>query len=59
MDLGTQEPITRRQYLMMRAMMDGCPVQLVREAVATTALSHPEWDMEEQRSWQEWERMSA
>jgi len=27
----------------------------VREAVASTALSHPEWELTERKTWEEWE----
>ncbi len=47
---------TRRQYLTLKAIEGGAGVLLAREAVATTALEHPEWDMSEERTWKEWER---
>lgn len=48
--------ISRRTYLTLKAMMvDGVNIFLAREAVATTALEHPEWDMDEEHTWTEWE----
>lgn len=42
------EPITRRSYLWLYLVVDqGAPPWLASEAIATTALEHPEWDMNE------------
>lgn len=50
-------PITLRWYLLGRTMLDtGCNLFLAMEAVSTTALEHPEWDLEELRTWGTWER---
>jgi hypothetical protein len=47
--------LTRRQYLVLTAMeQTGCDVFLAMEAVASTALAHPEWDMTELRTFQGW-----
>lgn len=47
---------TRRQYLMIRAMeVAGSPF-LAIEAVSSTAIEHPEWDMNERKTWAEWEQ---
>jgi hypothetical protein len=35
----------------------GTSITLAMEAVATIALSHPGWDMSEEKSWHEWEKM--
>lgn len=48
--------ITRRRYLTLKALEAGAGVFLAAEAVASTALEHPEWDMDEQRTWTEWEQ---
>ena len=53
------DTITRRRYLVIRALMGGADVILATEAVASTAIEHPEWDMEERRTWDEWERDPA
>lgn len=50
------ERITRRRYLTIKALMSGAGVFLATEAVASTALEHPEWDMEQEQTWEEWER---
>lgn len=47
---------TRRQWLTYSAILDGATFTLAIEAVASTAIEHPEWDMTEQRTWPEWER---
>lgn len=47
--------ITRRNYLTIKALAAGGGPFLAAEAVATTALEHPEWDMEEKRTFDEWE----
>jgi hypothetical protein len=55
--------ITRRDYLIVRALEmsgDGLDrgdltnVFLAREAVDSTALAHPEWDMDERKTFEEW-----
>lgn len=51
---------TRRQFLTYRTIMDtGAPVWTAMEAVATTAIEHPEWDMDEEMTWAQWEAQSA
>lgn len=47
--------LTRRQYLTMEAMRSGCGPYVAQEAVSSTALEHPEWDMDETRTLAEWE----
>lgn len=51
-DLG---PITRRMYLTIKAMEAGAGMFMAMESVASVALEHPEWRMDELRSWTEWE----
>ncbi len=41
------DSVRRREYLTRRAMEMGVPALYVEEAVSTTALAHPEWDMDE------------
>ncbi len=53
-------PFTRREYLMLRVleMADDTGILamlLAEEAVASTALAHPEWDLDEKKTWAEWE----
>lgn len=52
----TWKEITRRQYLTMRAIEDGAGIFGAVEAVSTTALAHPEWDMDESKTWPEFEK---
>lgn len=46
--------VTRRQFLIFRSVERGAAPFLAEEAVANTALAHPEWDMNEKRSWDDW-----
>jgi len=39
--------ITRREYLIRSALELGIPALYVNEAVYTTALAHPEWDLDD------------
>lgn len=50
------ELMTREKYMLIRAMLNGANIWLAKEAVASTALSHQEWNMAEQKTWREWER---
>lgn len=45
---------TRRDYLRLVALAEGVPWALTDEAVATTAMAHPEWNMDERRPLAEW-----
>jgi hypothetical protein len=54
-ELRVRMTMTRRRYLLIKAMQTGGGWFLAAEAVATTALAHPEWDMHEERTWTEWE----
>ena len=47
--------MTKREYLEMKAILWGVHFMLAKEAVASTALEHPEWDMDEVKTWDEWE----
>lgn len=37
---------TRRQWLMRHALLGGATPGMAREAIASTALEHPDWDMD-------------
>ncbi|MCY7396607.1 MAG: hypothetical protein LH468_10725 [Nocardioides sp.] len=50
------DEITRRQYVSMTALLGGAPARLLRETVATTALEHPDWDMDEIHTYGYWVR---
>lgn len=45
-------------YLMLKAASGGADLFMASEAVASTAIEHPEWDMDEIRPWSEWEAIS-
>jgi hypothetical protein len=47
--------MTRRRYLTIKAMEAGASWPLAVEAVASTAIEHPEWDMDETKTYEEWE----
>ena len=47
--------LTKRQYLVRRAMAAGAYMWTAMEAVASVAIEHPEWDMDEEKTWKEWE----
>ena len=57
-------PMTRRAYLVMKTLLENAEedeplsFNLVLEAVSSTAIEHPEWDMEEEKTWKEWEGTS-
>lgn len=47
--------VTRRAWLIAQAVMAGADTYLALEAVSSTALAHPDWDMGERRTLDEWE----
>ena len=47
--------ITRRQWLTRRAILGGASATLAVEAVSSVAMEH-NWDMDEEKTWAEWER---
>lgn len=55
-DSAADQTFTRRQFLTYHALMQG-DVDLWQaiEAVASTAIEHPEWDMDEAMTWAEWQ----
>jgi hypothetical protein len=53
------EPISRRMYLVTQLLLEGTPILSAIEAVSSTALAHPEWDMDEMKTWSEWEEVDA
>lgn len=48
------DPMRRRDYLMIRAMSRGADWPMVLEAIATTAIAHPDWDLDELKTFEEW-----
>lgn len=53
---ATPVKITRRRYLLRRLLLGGADIWTATEAVDSTALAHPEWDMDEERTWEQWEK---
>ena len=52
------EEISRRRYLITKTLLSDpgvVSIWMAVEAVATTAMEHPEWDMQETMTWGEWE----
>ena len=47
--------MTRRAYLMLKAINAGVDVLRANDAARAAGVAHPEWDMSEDRSWAEWE----
>lgn len=49
--------MSRRAYLVMRVLMNNADLDLFSaiEAVSSCAVDHPEWDMDERKTWDEWE----
>ena len=59
------KPCTREQYLTVKCIDNIVREQgaasivdlfMVKEAVASTAIEHPEWNMNEVKSYEEWEK---
>jgi len=50
------KPITMRTYLTIKAMEGGTSIFVASEAVHSTAIEHPEWDLDEKKTWAEWEK---
>lgn len=44
-----------RRFYMVAVACDGADVWTAVEAVSSTAIEHPEWDMDEMKTWAEWE----
>lgn len=49
-----EDVMTRREYLTYKTLMLGVPAFMAVEAVSSTAIEHPEWDMDEKKTWLEW-----
>jgi hypothetical protein len=52
----TEGLFSRRQWLTRQAILGGAPVFLAIEAVASVAIEHPDWNMDEEKTWADWER---
>lgn len=54
--MGVRKPylMTRRLYLTIKAMQYGAGMFPAIEAVASTAIEHPEWQLDEEQTWDEW-----
>lgn len=48
--------VTLRTWLMVQVMAEtNCNWMLAMEAVSSTAIEHPEWNLDERRSMEEWD----
>jgi hypothetical protein len=47
--------ITRRQWLTRQAILNGATPSLATEAVSSVAIEHPEWNLEERKTMEQWE----
>lgn len=55
--LARQRGITMLTYLAIRAMIHtGCNWMYGIEAVQSTSLDHPEWDLNERQTWEHWDK---
>lgn len=56
--MSDEQPVTlsRREYLTAQAVLCGAEFFLAIEAVASTAIEHPEWDMNERKTWSQWDK---
>jgi hypothetical protein len=53
-----QEQMTRVQYLRKKILLDDCwdcPKALVDATIAWLCRVHPEWDLNEIKTWAQWE----
>jgi hypothetical protein len=48
---------SRRDYMIQMVMLDGVGWFTASEAVSSVAIEHPEWDMAEARTWEEWQEL--
>ena len=51
-----EDTLTRLAYFMVQLMIKGVDVFSASEAVSSTAIEHPEWNMDEEKTWDEWEK---
>ena len=49
------DEMSKLTYLTVKACQEGAAFWVVQEAVASTALSHPEWDLDARKTFTEWE----
>lgn len=52
--MNEPKAITRREYLMTEILRRGYPWIVAREAISSTAIEHPDWDMDERRTYIDW-----
>ena len=57
--MNLAKKFTRRQFLTYHALMEDVPWNVALESVSSLAIEHPEWDLEEELTWDEWKRNVA
>lgn len=52
----TDKPLSLRSFLVLNVIMaTGCDFMTAMEAVSSTALANPEWNMDQRETWADWE----
>jgi hypothetical protein len=49
--------MTRRDYLLYSVLLAGADIWTATEAVYSTVLTHPEWQLDEKKTWDEWSKL--
>ena len=57
MNQDEDDLMTLRDYLLCSTILAGADIWTATEAVYSTALAHPEWNLEERRTWDEWSNL--
>lgn len=48
---------TRRQFITRKLMLRGIPMWQAIDAVTSVQSGHPDWNMDEKRTWENWEEL--
>lgn len=51
----SEKLLTRREYLTLKAFEAGAEPLEAGDAVSSVAITHPEWDMDEKRTFAGWD----
>lgn len=57
MNQDEDDLMTLKDYLLCSTILAGADIWTATEAVYSTALAHPEWNLEERRTWEEWSQL--
>ena len=58
-DRKIDSPVTRRQYYLIGLLSEGYDWSVAMESIASTAIEHPEWDLDERKTLAEWEEQES